>query len=78
MRDWFPLARLWAVEFLYCCVVVRGRDTASVTVMELSKEREGNSLVGLREQVGIYCHESCPGGSSAEWSLASTATKSYN
>jgi hypothetical protein len=23
-------------------------------------------------QVGIYGHESCPGGSSAEWSLAGT------
>ena len=22
------------------------------------------------EQLGIYCNESCPGGSSAEWSLA--------
>ena len=31
---------------------------------------------GDEMQVGIYCHEYCPGGSSAKWSPTGTARKS--
>ena len=45
MRDGVPLARLLSssIVVLWC-----GGETSSVTVMDLSKERERNSLVWLR------------------------------
>ena len=60
-----------------------GRYTFSLTVSDQEGLTDSAFLTvrvqeGKKTQVGIYWDDSCTGGSSAEWSLAGTATKQYN